>query len=802
MRTTWRGLAVLVPIAMMAGCAGSAGRTAAGVTVVTFLRLHVVRRAERVTDDDGLRRRGRGRPVTDRRVQAGRPRRQGHHQQGRLRRPAVPHRGRQRQPAGPGLHGPQADRHLRRQGRHPAAGPSASRSSRSTPRSTGRPRCSRSPSATRSTASPSSTSSRPTSSTSTALDQAGVTPEQIQTKDWGALPAPSDKLFEQDGSKIRRIGYDPKLPDSFPLWAMANGATIVGDDGAPQPGRPQGGRGADSSPPTWSSGRAAGAKFKAFRDSYDIFGEKNPLTVHQHRRLPDGELVRQRAARLHPGGPEAAVDPVHRPPGQADQPARRVSAWAIPKGAKNPVAACAWAKTMTSTDTWMKAAEAREATVAKDKSFFTGLFTANKAADDQIREKYLKDAPDPGFEAASTTSTRRSTPRRRCPPRRPAPRSMRRGRARCPGRSRAGPGHGPGAGPEGGTGRLRQGVDRWLAGLQRRETRAALGLHLAVDHRLPRLHRRPDDRQPRAVLHRLLPGRGTAHGVGTANYQELVVGPAGAHLAAQHVRLRRALRAARHGRRARPGPAAAAGRPRRRLLPHGLLPAGDDAGRRGRRDVPAAAQRPARPGQPGARLGRHRGTELDHRPQLAQALAGCRQPVGGRRQRGHLPCRAAERAAAAVRGGACSTAPAGAPVPQRHPADDLRARSSSASSRTPSPHCRCSTRRTRCSTARSRRRPPPTPRWSTWSTCSRTPSSSSRWASPRRWPGCCSSSSWSITVVQVQRRQPVRLLRGGQPMSTPVVQGFPPVGAGEQGPASARGPAAAAPLASDPRRRR
>jgi multiple sugar transport system substrate-binding protein len=76
------------------------------------------------------------------------------------------------------------------------------------------------------------------------------------------------------------------------------------------------------------------------------------------------------------------------------------SAWAIPKGAKNPVAACAWAKTMTSTDTWMKAAEAREQTVAKDKSFFTGLFTANKAADDQIREKYLKDAPDPGFKAA------------------------------------------------------------------------------------------------------------------------------------------------------------------------------------------------------------------------------------------------------------------------------------------------------------------------------------------------------------------------------------------------------------------
>jgi multiple sugar transport system permease protein len=37
-------------------------------------------------------------------------------------------------------------------------------------------------------------------------------------------------------------------------------------------------------------------------------------------------------------------------------------------------------------------------------------------------------------------------------------------------------------------------------------------------------------------------------------------------------------------------------------------------------------------------------------------------------------------------------------------------------------------------------------------------------------------------------------------MSTPVVQGVPPVGGGEQGPAGARGPAAAAPLTPDPGR--
>ena len=40
------------------------------------------------------------------------------------------------------------------------------------------------------------------------------------------------------------------------------------------------------------------------------------------------------------------------------------------------------------------------AKVKEDKSFFTGLFTANKAADEEIRSKYVKDVPDPGFKRA------------------------------------------------------------------------------------------------------------------------------------------------------------------------------------------------------------------------------------------------------------------------------------------------------------------------------------------------------------------------------------------------------------------
>ena len=235
----------------------------------------------------------------------------------------------------------------------------------------------------------------------TALEQAGVAPEEIQTKDWNALASTTDKLFEEDGSKITRIGYDPKLPDSFPQWAMANGAAIVGEDGAPNLDDP---KAVEALEFTLDLVKRQGGwtKFKAFRDSYDIFGEKNPLTVHSIAAFPMENWYVNVLRDSIPAGLMLRSTPFTDRQGQ-QMSLLGGSAWAIPTGAKNPVAACAWAKTMTSTETWMKAAEAREQKVAEDKSFFTGLFTANKAADDQIREKYLQDAPDPGFKEAIDT---------------------------------------------------------------------------------------------------------------------------------------------------------------------------------------------------------------------------------------------------------------------------------------------------------------------------------------------------------------------------------------------------------------
>jgi multiple sugar transport system substrate-binding protein len=47
---------------------------------------------------------------------------------------------------------------------------------------------------------------------------------------------------------------------------------------------------------------------------------------------------------------------------------------------------------VTATSTWLKAGAAREATVQKNHTIFTGLWTANTAADKAIKAKYVKSA--------------------------------------------------------------------------------------------------------------------------------------------------------------------------------------------------------------------------------------------------------------------------------------------------------------------------------------------------------------------------------------------------------------------------
>jgi multiple sugar transport system substrate-binding protein len=232
----------------------------------------------------------------------------------------------------------------------------------------------------------------------TSLKEAGLSSADIQTKDWAALQAAATKLYKANGSQIQRVGYDTKIPDSFPLWALANGAQLVKDDGAPNLNDPKAVEALDFNLKMVQA-QGGWTNFKSWRDSFDIFGDQNPITSHRLGAMPmESFYVNVLAGFISKGTTldstlvtDKQGQPVSTLGGQA---------WAIPKGAKNPVAACAWAKTMTQTDTWMAAAKARAATVEKKSSLFTGLYTANTKADAQIREMYVKPGKDPGFDKA------------------------------------------------------------------------------------------------------------------------------------------------------------------------------------------------------------------------------------------------------------------------------------------------------------------------------------------------------------------------------------------------------------------
>jgi multiple sugar transport system substrate-binding protein len=229
-----------------------------------------------------------------------------------------------------------------------------------------------------------------------AVREAGLTTADLATTNWDTLHTNTAKLYKAHGGKISRIAFDPKLPEFLPMWAKANGAELVNPDGSPNLADPkviealtyalsllgeQGG---------WS-------KFKAFRDSWDLFGSGNEFTKDQAVAFPwEGWYINV----LVQATPKLQLDSLP----FTDRQGKPLSfssgsSWCVPKGAKNPAAAVNWMKVMTSTDTWLKAGAARQATVEKNKSIFTGLWTANPTADAQVKAKYVKPGQT-GFDKA------------------------------------------------------------------------------------------------------------------------------------------------------------------------------------------------------------------------------------------------------------------------------------------------------------------------------------------------------------------------------------------------------------------
>ncbi len=231
-----------------------------------------------------------------------------------------------------------------------------------------------------------------------ALDEAGLTPDDVTTADWESLAEVNDQLTKVEDGQLERIGFDPKLPGFFPLWVRANGGQLLSDDGrTAMINSPEA---VEALEYTVSLLDAAGGNQEAtaFRDTWDSFGAANEYAADQLGAKPMEQWYVNVLADVSPDVnitvkpfTDRQGDPITFATGNT---------WAIPKGAANPEAACAFMKTMTDPASWAAAAQTRADQRAADGQTFTGVYTANKLADDEIFGTIFQPSGNEAFDNA------------------------------------------------------------------------------------------------------------------------------------------------------------------------------------------------------------------------------------------------------------------------------------------------------------------------------------------------------------------------------------------------------------------
>lgn len=212
-----------------------------------------------------------------------------------------------------------------------------------------------------------------------AFDEAGIDPEHLDFSDWHAIADANSRLTVMDGGGIARIGIDPRIPEMLPLWAKANGGAVLSPDGRTAQ--------LDTQPVIDALTHATGLiatqpgadAWLAFRDTWDIFGDDNPMAADQVGAwlMPQSYLdVLSRST------PEVNItlkpflDASGQPLTLEDG-----NAWAIVAGSDNPDAACAFVSTMVWTGSWVAAATAASAEAHANDRPQTGIYTGNREAD-------------------------------------------------------------------------------------------------------------------------------------------------------------------------------------------------------------------------------------------------------------------------------------------------------------------------------------------------------------------------------------------------------------------------------------
>jgi multiple sugar transport system substrate-binding protein len=229
--------------------------------------------------------------------------------------------------------------------------------------------------------------------------QAGLAVQDFDTSNWPRLAIATAKLAKRSGGKLTRIGFDPKIPEFFPLWVRAAGGSIVSADGmTAQLDSP-----AAVKALTYTVGlinaQGGWGAFKSLRDSFDMFGEHNQFAQGQLAAFPMEDWYIGSLGEVSP-----KLDLYTTAfKGLDGKPLDYTTGygWAIPKGSKHPQAACTFIRTITSVTAWVAAAKAAAAQEKAKHRLFTGEFTGNVIADRIIRTTIWKPTGIPAYDRAT-----------------------------------------------------------------------------------------------------------------------------------------------------------------------------------------------------------------------------------------------------------------------------------------------------------------------------------------------------------------------------------------------------------------
>ncbi|AXK31654.1 extracellular solute-binding protein [Streptomyces armeniacus] len=221
----------------------------------------------------------------------------------------------------------------------------------------------------------------------------------VDTSDWKSLRKLATDLDGHKDGKFTRIGFDPKIPEFFPLWVRANGGSLISEDG----------RTAKLDTPEvvealeYTAGlieaQGGWGGFKALRDSFDQFGAENPFVRKQVGAYPMEDWYLSVLGDVSPDTGLRAKPFTDR----KGKPLNYVSGYSfvIPKGSPHPEKACRFITEMTSPDTWVAAAKAKAEDIRADGSPYIGDFTGNEVADRRIRQEVWKPTGNAAFDDAS-----------------------------------------------------------------------------------------------------------------------------------------------------------------------------------------------------------------------------------------------------------------------------------------------------------------------------------------------------------------------------------------------------------------